>query len=169
VHRLLERVMDASLTALLPQSRRFQTGSIVVPASRFLCEHLHQELLFRACISRISAQVPVVTTGKLTHTWRQQIPCGIDIPIVAGPALRAPPLPLIEPQLIESEPAHRAVLARGIPPVHFHQQCAVPLTLVPQLPSQFAECGVLDRAGTSPTRQSLHIQVFNGDDIKFPH
>jgi len=63
------------LTALLPQSRWFQTGSIVVPASRFLCEHLHQKL---ACISRIHAQVPVVTTGKLTHTLRQQIACGID-------------------------------------------------------------------------------------------
>ena len=93
------------MTALLPQSRLFQTGSIAVPASRFLCEHLHQKMLFRACISRIHAQVPVVTTGKLTHTLRQQIPCGIDIPIVAGPALRAPPLPLIEPQLIESTTA----------------------------------------------------------------
>jgi hypothetical protein len=157
------------LSALLPQSRRFQTGSIAVPASRFLCEHLRQKLLFWACISRIDAQVPVLTTGKLPHTLRQQIPCGIDIPIVAGPALRAPPLPLIEPQLIESEPAHRAVLARGIPPVHFQKQWAVPLTLVPQLPSQFAECGILDRTGTSPTHQSPHIQVFNSDDVKFPH
>jgi hypothetical protein len=61
----------------------------------------------------------VVTTGKLTHTLRQQIPCGIDIPIMAGAAFRAPPLPLIEPQLIESEPAHRAVLARGVPAIHF--------------------------------------------------
>jgi hypothetical protein len=94
------------LTTRLPQSHRVQTGSIAVPASRFVCEHLHQKLLFRACTSRIHAQVPVVTTGKLTHTLRQQIPCGIDIPIMATPALRAPPLPLIEPQLIESEPAH---------------------------------------------------------------
>jgi len=107
------------LTALLPQSRRFQTGSIAVPASRFFCEHLHQNVFFWACISRIHAKVPVVTTGELTHTLRQQIPCGIDIPIVAGPALRASPLPLIESQLTESEPAHRAVLARGIPPVRF--------------------------------------------------
>jgi hypothetical protein len=51
------------LTALLPKFRRFRTGSIVVPASRFFCEHLHQKPLFRACISRIHAQVPVVTTG----------------------------------------------------------------------------------------------------------
>src|SRR6516165_4087132 len=87
---------------------------------------------------------------------------------MAGAALRAPPLPLIEPQLFESEPADRAVLARGIPPVHFQEQSVVPLALVPQLPSQFAECGVLDRAGTSPTHQTLHIQVFNGDDTKFP-
>jgi len=90
------------LTALLPQCRRFQTGSIAVPASRFLCEHLHQNMISWACISRIHAKVPVVTTGKLTHTLRQQIPCCIDIPIVAGPALRASPLPLIESQLIES-------------------------------------------------------------------
>jgi hypothetical protein len=157
------------LTALLPQSPRFQSGWIAVPASRFLCEHLHQNVFFWACISRISAQVPVITTGKLTHTLRQQIPCSINIPIMAGPALRAPPLPLIEPQLIESEPALRAVLARGIPPVHLQEQWAVPFTLVSELPSQFAECGVLDRASTSPTRQTPHIQVFNGDDIKFSH
>src|SRR6516164_8828226 len=128
---LSRTVPTGILTALLPQSRRFQTGLIVVSASRFICEHLHQNVLFWACISRIHAQVPVVTTGKLTHTLRQQIPCGIEIPIMAGPAHRAPPLPLIEPQLIESEPAHRAVLARGIPPVHFQQQRAVPLTFVP--------------------------------------
>jgi hypothetical protein len=79
---------------------------IAVPASRFLCEHLHQNVLFWACTSRIHAQVPVVTTGKLTYTLRQQIPCGIGIPIMAGPALRTRPLPSIEPQLIESEPAH---------------------------------------------------------------
>ena len=157
------------MTALLPESRRFQTGSIAVPASRFLCEHLHQKLLFWACISRIHAQVPVITTGKLPHTLRQQIPCGIDVPIMAAPALRAPPLPLIEPQLIDSEPAHRAVLARGIPPVRFQEQWAVPLALIPQLPSQFAECGVLDRPGTSPTRQRPYIQVFNHNDIEFSH
>ena len=64
--------MDSSdLTALLPKSRRFQTGSIAVPASRFLCEHLHQNIFLWACISRIHAQVPVVTTGELTHTLRQ--------------------------------------------------------------------------------------------------
>jgi hypothetical protein len=100
---------------------------------------------------------------------RQQIACGIDIPIMAGAALRALPLPLIELQLIESEPAHRTVLARGIPPIRFQEQFAVPIALVSELPSQFAECGVLDRAGTSPTRQSPDIQVFNGDDVKSPH
>jgi len=73
-------------------------------ASRFLCEHLHQNL-FRACISRIHAQVPVVTTGQLAKTLRQQIPCGIDIAVVQGPAFRALPLPLIQPQLIERVPA----------------------------------------------------------------
>jgi len=42
-----------------------------LPASRFLCEHLLQNL-FRACISRIHAQVPVVTTGQLAKAFRQQ-------------------------------------------------------------------------------------------------
>jgi hypothetical protein len=157
------------LTALLPQSCRVQTGSIAVPASRFLCEHLRQNVLFWACISRIHAQVLVVTTSKLTHTLRQQIPCGIDVPIMGRPAFGTRPFPLIEPQLIEFEPAHRAVLARGIPPVHFQEQWTVPLTLVRELPSEFAECNVLDRTGTSPTPQSPHIQVFNRDDTKFPH
>jgi len=65
-----------------------------MPASRFLCEHL-LENFFRACTSRIHAQVPVITTGKLTQTLRQQIPRGIDVTVVAGPALRTAPMPLI--------------------------------------------------------------------------
>jgi len=68
-----------------------------LPASRFFCEHLHQNF-FRACISRIHAQVPVITTGELAKTLRQQIPCGIDVAIVPAPARRAPPSPLIKPQ-----------------------------------------------------------------------
>src|ERR1700738_4400959 len=70
------------LTALLMELRLFQTGSIPSPASRFLCEHLLQNLIW-ACFSRIHAQVPVVTTGQLAKTFRQQIPCGIDVAIVA--------------------------------------------------------------------------------------
>jgi hypothetical protein len=66
---------------VLTEPRLFQTGAIALPASRFLCEHLHQNL-FWACISRIHAQVPVVTTGQLTKTFRQQIPCGIDVSVV---------------------------------------------------------------------------------------
>jgi hypothetical protein len=80
------------LTALLTESCLLHTGSIALPASRFLCEHLLQNL-FRACISRIHAQVPVITTGQLAKTLRQQIACGIDVAVVASPALRARPLP----------------------------------------------------------------------------
>jgi hypothetical protein len=75
------------------QSYLFLTGSIVLPAScelHFvaLCEHLHQNL-FRGCISRIHAQVPLVTSGKLTEAFHQQIPCGIDASVMARFALRA--------------------------------------------------------------------------------
>jgi hypothetical protein len=86
------------------QTRLFQTGSIALPASRFLCEHLHQNL-FWACISRIHAQVPLVTSGKLTESLRQQIPCGIDVSVMARFAFRACPPPHIQPQLIEYMPA----------------------------------------------------------------
>jgi O-6-methylguanine DNA methyltransferase len=44
-----------ALTALLTEPRLLQTGSIPLPASRFLCEHLHQNVFFWACISRIHA------------------------------------------------------------------------------------------------------------------
>ena len=86
------------------QTRLFQTGSIAMPASRFLCEHLHQNL-FWACISRIHAQVPVATTGKLTESLHQQIPCGIDVSVMARFAFGACPIPHIQPQLIEYVPA----------------------------------------------------------------
>jgi hypothetical protein len=105
------RSTHASLTALLTEPRLFQTGPIPLPASRFLCEHLRQKVFFWACISRIHAQVPVITTGKLAKTLRQQIPCSIDVAVVAGPAFRACPLSLIESQLIEGALAFRASLA----------------------------------------------------------
>ena len=70
------------------QSRPFQTGSIALPASRFICEHLHQNL-FWACISRIHAQVPVITTGKLTESLHQQISRSIDVSVMGYPAFRA--------------------------------------------------------------------------------
>jgi hypothetical protein len=47
-HGDLESVIYVVLTALLPQSCRFQPGWIAVPASRFLCEHLHQNVFFWA-------------------------------------------------------------------------------------------------------------------------
>jgi hypothetical protein len=97
------------------------TGSIPLPASRFLCEHLHQNL-FRACISRIHAQVPVITTGQLAKTFRQQISSGIDVAIVVSPAVRARPLPLVQPQYVEGVLALRATLARGIPAIHLDQR-----------------------------------------------
>src|SRR5438552_9874557 len=99
-------VLTIILTALLSEARLFHTGSIPMPASRFLCEHLHQNVFFWACISRIHAQDPVITTGQLAaKTLRQQVACCIDIAIVAEPASRAPPLPLIQPQLIKGVPA----------------------------------------------------------------
>jgi hypothetical protein len=140
-----------------------------VPTSRFLCEHLRQIDFIWACTSRIHAQVPVITTGKLTKTLHQQISCGIDVPIVAGAAFRARPLTLIEPQLIEGVLTYRASLARGIPAIHLNQHSAAPLALVRELSAQFAECGVLDRTGTSASHQSLHIQVFNTNQIKIAH
>jgi hypothetical protein len=71
------------LAALLAEPRLFQTGSIPLPASRFLCEHLHQKVFLWACISRIHAQVPVITTGQLAKSFRQKIPCSIDVAIVS--------------------------------------------------------------------------------------
>jgi hypothetical protein len=94
----------------------FLTGSMTLSASRFFCEHLHQNL-FWACISRIHAQVPLVTSGKLTEAFHQQIPCGIDVSVMVYPAFRARPVPHIQPQLIENVPALRAGLARGIPAI----------------------------------------------------
>jgi hypothetical protein len=93
----------------LMQCCLFQTGSIALPTSRFFCEHLHQNL-FWACISRIHAQVPLVTSGKLTEAFHQQIPCGIDVSVMARLAFRARPVPYIQPQLIEYVPALRAGL-----------------------------------------------------------
>jgi hypothetical protein len=90
-----------------------------------LCEHLHQNL-FWACISRIHAQVPLVTSGKLTETLHQQIPCGIDVSVMARFAFWACPKPDIQPQLIEYVPAVRAGLARGKPAIHCDEDLVTP-------------------------------------------
>jgi primosomal replication protein N len=82
------------------QIRLLHTGSIALPASRFICEHLRQNL-FWACISRIHAQVPIITTGKLTKTLHQHIACGIDVSVMGYLAFRARPVPLVQPQLIK--------------------------------------------------------------------
>src|ERR1700716_308377 len=132
-----------------------------MPASRFICEHLHQNVFFWACISRIHAQVPVITTGQLAKTLRQQIPRGIDVAVVEDPASGASPLSLIEPQLIEGVPAFRAYLARGIPALHRLQDLAVPAALISQLAAYLAERDVVDRTGVQPARHPLHVQVFN--------
>ena len=101
------------MTALLTEPRLFETGSIPSPASRFICEHLHQNVFIWACISRIHAQVPVATTGRLAKTLRQNSPCGIDVAVVAGPAFRARPLSLIESQFIYQQTHHVKILLGG--------------------------------------------------------
>jgi|SRR5450755_2672278 hypothetical protein len=131
------------------QSCLFQSGSIALPASRelhsvALREHLQQNL-FWACISRIHAQVPLVTTGKLTESLPQQIPCGIDVSIMACAAFRARPIPHIEPQLIEYMPALRAGFARGIPAIHFDEERSVPEPPVSAEPA-------IPRTALSPVR-----------------
>jgi hypothetical protein len=144
------------LTAPLMQSFLFQTGSIALPASRELhfvaiCEHLHQNL-FWACISRIHAQVPLVTSGKLTESLHQQIPCGIDVSVMACIAFRARPIPDIQPQLIEYVLALRAGLARGIPAIHCDEYLVAPLALIGELAANLSKRGVLNRAGIAPAR-----------------
>jgi hypothetical protein len=86
-----------------------------VPVSRFLCEHLPDELIvIEACISRIHAQDPVVTTGDLSHPLMQDVACGIDVAIVVRSALGTAPFPLIEPQLIEHVPTAARATGAGI-------------------------------------------------------
>ena len=156
------------MIALLSKPYLFQRGAIPTPASRFMCEHL-LENFFRACISRIHAQVPVITTGKLTEPLHQQISCGIDVAVVTGATSRATPLSFIQPQFIERVPAYRASFARGKPAIHAFQDLAVPVAFVRELPANLAEGDLLHRSGITPARQSSHIQVFNHNKIKFIH
>src|SRR5256885_11874451 len=86
-----------------------------------------------------------------------------------GPAFRALPLPLIQPQLIERVLACRAGPARRIPPIHLDEDLAVPVALVGELPAQFAERHILERAGVQSARKSLDVQVLNADQIELSH
>jgi primosomal replication protein N len=66
---------------------------MALPASRFICEHLPQNL-FWGCFSRIHTQVPIITIGKLTEALHQQISCGIEVSVMGCLAFRARPIPL---------------------------------------------------------------------------
>jgi hypothetical protein len=43
------------------QSRLFQTGSMALPASRFICEHLHQNLDYKATMPMAEKPCPEAT------------------------------------------------------------------------------------------------------------
>ena len=92
------------MTALLSDPPAFHSPAARLSLLRFICEHLHLSFL-SAWTSRIDAQVPTVTAGKLA--LRQQILRGIDVAIMVDTALRAGPLAHIEPQLIQHVPAPR--------------------------------------------------------------
>jgi hypothetical protein len=85
--------MSASCILTTPlRVRLFHTGSLTMPVSRFLCEHLLDEVtIIEACTSRIHAQVPVATTGNLSHPLVQNAACSIDVPVVVRPARAARP------------------------------------------------------------------------------
>ncbi|MGC8520030.1 MAG: hypothetical protein ACP5P4_16165, partial [Steroidobacteraceae bacterium] len=85
------------LTALLTDFRMFLTLSNQLPASRFVQEHLRRHSC-RAWISPVSAQVPEVTSGKLTHGCGQQVLSGVDVPVMGFlPDTRAAPRSLGRP------------------------------------------------------------------------
>jgi hypothetical protein len=85
------------------------------------------------------------------------------------PASGTCPLPLIEPELIEHMPTLPAHLARGERLVHFQYNPPGRIAFVKELPADFAERGVSDRASIPPACQAFHVQVFNCNDIEFPH
>src|SRR5579872_2912253 len=116
-----------------------------MPVSRFLCEHLLDDVkIIEACTSRIHAQVPVVTTGNLSHPLVQNAACSIDVPVVVRPALGTAPLPLIELELIDHVPALRARPTRGKPLGDLQDRPTRRIALVEELAANLAERGILD-------------------------
>jgi hypothetical protein len=68
------------MTAVLTEPRLFQTGSIALPASRFLCEHLRQKVFFGACISRIHAHHAM----RDSHQGRLHLCAETDVVVSRG-------------------------------------------------------------------------------------
>lgn len=139
----------------------FQTRSIYLPGSRFTR---------RAYSPAISAQVTQITWVKLVHASNQQILSRIDIAVMHGPALRARPLPDIEPQFVQLVRALAARFAGREPSVHRDHGTAIPPGLILDHASELSEA----RVGYMPRQRRVfnhvpHRQILDADNLVLAH
>ena len=83
-------------------------------------------------------QPQLVGSGEDRQTRRQNIGCGINVPVVVDSAFRAVPLPGIQAQHFENMPTGRTAFAAGIPLVDLNKGTSVPVGLVFQLAHNLA-------------------------------
>ena len=106
------------------------------------------------------------SAGSHRLTSGQDVLRRVEIPVMAGTARRAGPLPGAQAQLLEPVPARRTGLGRGVPPVDHDQVPAVPLALVGELAAELAPPAVTDRAGQPPVADHAgNVQVLDHDDV----
>src|SRR5262249_28676700 len=99
-------------------------------------------------------------------TYRKNVLCGVDVPVVPGAAGRACPLPGGQAQVGEQVPAPRARLRRRVEPVNYDQAAAVPLALVGELATELAPATVGDGAGQARVADHTgDVEVFDNDQI----
>lgn len=118
----------------------------------------------------ISAQVPAFTAGELQHARRNDILRGVDIPVVFTPALRARPLPDIEPQLVELVAAVAASLRAWVKSVHRDHGTAIPPGLVLDHATELSETRIGDMPRQSRVlNHAFHVQIFDADNLVLAH
>ena len=98
-------------------------------------------------------------------TCRKDVLRGVDVPVVAGTASGARPVPRGQGKLREQVPACRAGFARRIPPVDHDQFPAVPLAFVRKLPAELTPAAVADGAGETPVAD----HVLDGEILDHDH
>jgi hypothetical protein len=108
----------------------------------------------------------ISSAGSNGKTCRQDVLCGVDVPVVPGAAGRALPRPDLQAELGQDMPACRAHLRAGEPPVDHDHPPPAPGRLVLQHAPEGAPSAVRDRLRQPAVADHvLDREVFHADQV----
>src|SRR6266581_598268 len=109
----------------------------------------------------------IASTGSRRQPGGQNVPGGIDVPVMQGAAAGTHPVPCPEAQRGEQVPARRAGLGGWVPAVHYSHRTTAAFGLVFKHGPELCPPTARDRARQRTVHDhSAQVQVFYGDHVK---